>query len=95
MMRIRIGECFEADEPHEFMHFRSLFMQDSARNEAGFNVAANCKPRKQIRILKNEATLRVRSDNFFVADKQLARIGNIQAGNESKQRRLSTTARPH
>src|SRR6516162_10266573 len=84
MMRIRIGKCFEADESHKFRHLRSLFMQDSARNEAGFNVAANRKPREQIWILKNEAAFRVRFDNFCVADKQLARIGNIQAGNESK-----------
>lgn len=94
MMRIRICKRFEPDQPHEFVHFISFFMQYSARNQADFNVAANRQPRKQIWILKNEAALRTRSDNFFVADKQLARIGNIQAGDESKQRRFATTARP-
>ena len=94
MMRIRIGKRFESDQPHEFVHFISFFAQHSARNEAGLNIAANSQPWEQIWILKNETALRARSDNLFVADKQLARIRQIQAGDESKQRRLSTTARP-
>ena len=74
--------------------FISFFVQHTARNQAGLDIPANSQPRKQIWILKNKTALRARSDNFFVADKQLARIRNIQAGDESKQRRLSTTARP-
>ena len=94
MMRIRIRKRFESDQPHEFVHFIPFFAQHSTRSEAGLNIAANGQPREQIWILENEAALRVRSDNVFVADKQLTRIRNIQAGDESKQRRLSTTARP-
>src|SRR6266498_4141795 len=95
MMRIRISKRFERDQPHEFVHFISLFAQHTARSEAGLDIPANRQPWEQIWILKNETALRVRSDNLFVADKQLTRIRNIQAGDESKQRRLSTTARPN
>ena len=92
-MRIRISKRFESNQPHEFVHFIPFFAQHATRSEASLNVAANSQPWEQIRILKNETALRVRSDNFFLADDQLTRIRNIQAGNESKQRRLTTTTR--
>ena len=93
-MRIGISKRFESDQPHEFIHFISSFAQHTARNEASLDITANGEPRKQIRILENETPLRVRPNNFFVADKQFARIRDIQTGDESKQRRLSTTAWP-
>ena len=94
-MRIRIRKRFECDQPHKFVHFIPFFAQHTARSEAGLNIAANSQPWEQIWILKNETALRVRCDNFLVADEQLTRIGNIQASDESKQRRLSTTAGPN
>jgi hypothetical protein len=93
MVRICTSKRFESDQPHEFVHFISFFAQDTPRGEAGLDIPADSQPREQIRILKNETALRVRFDNFFVADNQLPRIRNIQAGDESKQRRLSTTTR--
>jgi hypothetical protein len=93
MMRIRISKRFEADQPHEFAHFISFFAQNTARNEASFDITANSQPREQIWILKHETAFGARFDDFFVADKQLARIRNIQSGDQSKQRRLSTAAR--
>ena len=71
MMRIRIRKRFESDQPHEFVHFIPFFAQHSTCGEAGLNIAANSQPWEQIRILKNKTTLGARSDNFFVADKQL------------------------
>ena len=35
MMRKGIGECFEADEAHEFINFMSLCSSKSARDKAG------------------------------------------------------------
>ena len=93
-MRIRIRKRFESDQPHEFVHFIPFFAQHTARSETGLDIPANSQPWEQIWILKNETALGARSDNLFVADKQLTRIRNIQAGDESKQCRLSTTARP-
>jgi hypothetical protein len=93
MMRIGVSKRFESDQPHEFVHFISFFMQHTACNEPGLDITANSQPRKKIWILKDETAFRVRSDNFFVADKQIARIRNIQTSHESKQCRLSTTAR--
>ncbi len=93
MMWIRIGKRFESDQPHEFVHFISFFVQHAAGNEANLDVATNSQPRKQIWILKNKTALRARSENFLVIDKQFTRIRRIQTGDESKQRRLSATAR--
>jgi len=50
------------------------------------NVAAHSEPRKKIWILENETALRVRSRNRYRADEQIARIGRVEAGNETKQR---------
>ena len=94
MMRIRICKRFESDQPHEFVHFIPFFAQHTACSEASLNIPAHSQPWEQIWILKNETALRARSDNLFVADKQFTRIRNIQASDESKQCRLSTTARP-
>src|SRR5262245_51453619 len=84
MMRVRICKSFEADEPHEFMHFRFLLMQHSACNETRFNIPANSQPWEPNWILKNEAAFGTRPDDSFVANKDLARIRKIQAGDESK-----------
>src|SRR5262245_16213495 len=46
MVRICIRKCFESDQPHEFAHFRSVFMQDSAGNEPSLNIPANGQPWK-------------------------------------------------
>src|SRR5512144_635637 len=84
MMRIRIGKRFEADQPHEFIHFISFFAQHTARNEAGLDIPTNSQPREKVWILENETTLRARPDNYFVAYKHFPRVGKIQAGDESK-----------
>src|SRR5215217_1157445 len=95
VMRIGIRKRFKSNQPHELVHFIPFFAQHATRNEAGLNVSANSQPWEQIWILKNETALSVRSYNLFVADNQLTRIRNIQAGDESEQCRLSTTARPN
>ena len=94
-MWIGIGKRFESDEPHEFVHFSPFFLQHSARNETGLDVAANGQPRKKIWILKNKTPLGFRSEDLFFAHKQFAGIGKIETRNESKQRRFSATARPN
>src|SRR4029077_20455363 len=94
VMRIRIRKRFESNQAHEFVHFIPFFAQHATRSEACLDIPAHSQPREQIWILKNETALRARSDNFFVADEQFTRIRKIQAGDESKQRRLSTTTRP-
>jgi hypothetical protein len=93
MMRIRIRKRFEPDQPHEFVHFIAFFSQYTASNQAGFDIPANRQPRKQVRVLENKTAFCAGSDNLFIADKKVSRIWNIQAGDESKQRRLSTSAR--
>ena len=94
MMGIRVGKRFESDQPHELIHFISFFVRHAAGNETSLDVATNSQPREEIWILKNKTALRARSENFLVIDKQFARIRRIQTGDESKQRRFSTTARP-
>src|SRR5882724_4258286 len=92
MMRISIGKCLESDEPHEFVHFISFFAQNSARNQAGLDIAPNRKPGKQIWILKNEATFRARLVDWVRANQKFARVGKFQTGNESQQGRLAAPA---
>src|SRR5207249_4804550 len=94
MVRISVAKCFEAHEPHEFVHLISFLAQHSTRDETGLDVAANGEPGKQIGVLKDETTLGARTGNFFFADEQFASIRKIETGGESKQRRFSTTARP-
>ena len=49
MVRIGVGEAFEADEAHELVHLVPLLVQHAAGDEAGCDVAPDGEPRKEIR----------------------------------------------
>ena len=88
-----LAKRFEADEPHEFVHFVAFLVQHSARDEAGLDVAADGQPREKVRVLKNEAALRARAGDPFRPIQQFAGLRNVEAGDQAQQRGLAATAR--
>jgi hypothetical protein len=71
-MRIGVTKCFETDETHELFHFMALLLQNAARHEAGFDVAADGEPREKVGVLKDEAALRARIHDPLRANPKLA-----------------------
>src|SRR5207249_3613498 len=94
VMRIGSAERLQANQSHEVVHFVSLFLKNAARDEAGLDIATHGQPWEKVWILKNETARGAGSENFFFVHKQLAGIRKIETGDESKQCRFSTTARP-
>src|SRR5262252_5915580 len=94
MVWIGVGKYFQPDQPHEFIHFLSFFVQNAARNQTGLNVSADGEPGKQIWILKNQTALGVWSGDGVRSNQQLARVGSFQTGNQAKQSRFTATAGP-
>ena len=60
MVRINVGKCFEPYQAHELIDFLFFLMQKPTGNESRLDIATNRQPRKQVRILKNQTTFRVR-----------------------------------
>ena len=93
-MRIGAAECFQADQAHEVAYFMAFFLENTARDQACFDIPAHSEPRKKVGILKNEAALGARARNFLFVHKQLASSGKVETGDQSQQRRFPATARP-
>ena len=92
MVRISVGETFQADQAHEFFNVAALFLEDTASNESRLDIAPHGQPGEQARILKHQAAFGARSADGFLADEQLAGIGEIETGDESEQGGFAATA---
>ena len=88
MVWIRIGKTFQSNQAHEFVHFVALFVKNVPSNQTCLDIPTHCQPWKEIRILKHETTLGIRTGDRFGADRQLAGIRRIETGNETKKRGL-------
>ena len=93
MMRISVGEGFQADEAHEFIDLTAFLLKHTARNQARFNITTHRQPRKKIGILKDKASFGAGACDWFLVYQQLTRIGKIETGDETQQSRFSATAR--
>src|SRR6266404_5259033 len=93
MVRIGIGELFEADEPHEFRDFVALLLEQAAGNQAGLNVVANGQPWEEIRILENQTSFGAGRVNGIASNEKLAGIWKIETSDEAKERRFAAAAR--
>src|SRR5439155_16090054 len=93
MMRIGAAECFQADQAHEVAYFMAFFLENTARNQARFDIPAHSEPREEVGTLKNEAALGAQARNCLFVHKQLARIGKVEAVDQSKQCGFPATAR--
>src|SRR6266404_7982680 len=89
MVGIGVGKYFEAYQTHKLVHLLVLFTQNAARDEPGLDVTANGEPRKEIRILKNQAAFRAWLSDRVRADQKFSRVGRIQTGNKAKERGLA------
>src|SRR5207253_10938848 len=58
MMEVGVGKYFNAYDTHEVVHFLVFFSQIPARDQPSLNVATDGKPRKEVRILKNQTAFR-------------------------------------
>ena len=56
VMRISVGEGFQANEPHEFFHFIAFLLKHAAGNEPRLDISTHRQPRKKIWILKDQAS---------------------------------------
>lgn len=85
MVGIRIGETFQADKTHEFVYFVAFLVKNMPRNQTGFDIPPHGQPREEIRILKHETALGIRTGDRFGAYHELAGIRRIEAGNQAKK----------
>src|SRR5439155_19776183 len=95
MMREGVGESFEADQAHEFVHLLSFLLKHAARDEASLDVATNRQPGKQVGILKNQTPFGARAGNRFSTHLKLTRVGGVKAGDEAKESGFAASARSH
>src|SRR2546423_11910247 len=95
MMRVSIGESFQADQPHELIDLMAFLMQQTTRDKARLDIMANVEPRKKIRVLKHQPSFRARRGDRLVTDPKLARVRKIEPRDQPKQSRFATAARPH
>ena len=93
MVRIGVGERFEADQAHEFVHFVAFLVKHAARDQAGLDVAPHGEPRKKIRVLENQSALGAGRGDRLGADPELAGVGRVEAGDQPEQRGFSAAAR--
>ena len=66
-----VGECCEADEPHELVHLMAFLLEHAARDEAGLNVAPDRQPGKKVGVLKDQTAFGVGAADGFIADPKL------------------------
>src|SRR2546430_15773099 len=93
MVRICIGERFEADKAHEFIDFMAFLIQQTARDETGLDVLSDSQPGEQVWVLKDETALGAWTGDAFVANSKFAGVGEVEAGDEAKKGGFATTAR--
>src|SRR5256885_5530631 len=82
----------QSDESHEFIHFMPLDMQHSARNQAGFNIAANGQPREKVWVLKDEPALGIGTGDGFITDPELAARCHFESSHQAQEGGLAASA---
>ena len=61
MVRVGVGEGFQADEAHELVDLVALLAQHAARDQARLDVAADGEPGEQVGVLEDQAALGARA----------------------------------
>ena len=92
MMRIGVGERFEADQFEKLEDFGFFLVKQPTGNEAGLDIFSNGQPGKKVWILKNQTALGARFRDELIVEPRFAGIGGVQAGDQAEQGGLSATA---
>ena len=91
-MRIGVGERFEAHETKELVHLVPMLGEHAARDQSGFDVAANGEPREKVGILKHQSALGARSGDRLIAEPKFPRGRLVEPGDQAQQRGLAAAA---
>ena len=75
LVRVGVGERFEADEAHEVVDLVATRARRTPRDQAGLDVAAHRQPGEQVGVLEHQAALGAGADDRIVAQQQLAGVG--------------------
>ena len=93
VMRIRVRECFQANQAHESLNFIPFIVQQSARNKTYLNVTAHGQPGKKIWILKNKTAFSAWFTDRVWTDQKFAGISRLEPGDQTKEGGFSATTR--
>src|SRR4029077_13685814 len=85
VMRIDVSEPFKPNQAYELVNFVTFLAKHAQRHKTGLNIVADREPRKQVRILKNQAALGVCTGDRFRPDPKFAGTREVQPGDETKE----------
>src|SRR5437899_4215053 len=71
VMRISVGEGFQANEAHKLFHLTAFLLEHAAGSEPRLNITTHRQPRKKIGILKEKASFSAGARDWLLVYEQL------------------------
>src|SRR5437899_13076229 len=71
VMRISVGESFQANKAHKFSHFIAFLLEHATGSEPRLNITTHRQPRKKIGILKDKASFSAGARDWLLVYEQL------------------------